>query len=76
LSCRIGILGAGGWGTALAVLLHGNGHQVALWEFRKDAAEKLRALRENVDFLPGVAVPPEIEIDYRIQNIVESAKLF
>ncbi|MBN1893018.1 NAD(P)H-dependent glycerol-3-phosphate dehydrogenase [bacterium] len=72
---RIGILGAGGWGTALAVLLHGNGHQVALWEFRRDAAEKLRALRENRDFLPGVAVPPEIEIDDRIQNILENRDL-
>ena len=72
MGCGIAILGAGGWGTALAVLLHGNGHRVALWEFRRDAAEKLLALRENKDLLPGVALPPEIVIDYRLRNVLEN----
>ena len=30
---KITVLGSGGWGTALAVLLHGNGHEVTLWTF-------------------------------------------
>lgn len=62
MEAKIGILGAGSWGTALAVLLHSNGHRISLWEFREDAAQRLAAARENTDFLPGIPIPREIEI--------------
>lgn len=59
---KVGILGAGSWGTALALLLYSNGHQVSLWEFREDAARQLDHIRENLEFLPGIALPKGIEI--------------
>ncbi|MBL7075356.1 NAD(P)H-dependent glycerol-3-phosphate dehydrogenase [candidate division KSB1 bacterium] len=58
----VGVLGAGSWGTTLAILLHGNGHRVSLWEFRARAARELALFRENREFLPGVAIPPDIII--------------
>jgi len=68
---RIGVLGAGSWGTALAVLLHSNGHAVAMWEFRKDAAHRLAEIRENTDFLPGVVIPADIKISSDLAEVVD-----
>jgi len=54
----IAVLGAGGWGTALAVHLGRSGHDVRLWG--RDAAliARMREMRENTDYLPGIALPP------------------
>ncbi|MGC8967782.1 MAG: NAD(P)H-dependent glycerol-3-phosphate dehydrogenase [Thermus sp.] len=54
---RVAVLGAGAWGTALAVLLASKGVPTALWARRREQAEAMRAHRENKDHLPGVALP-------------------
>ena len=59
---KISVLGAGGWGTTLAVLLHKKGHQVRLWEVFPGYAGILKETRENVKFLPGIKIPEEILI--------------
>lgn len=58
---RIAVLGAGSWGTALAVLLARDGSEVRLWGHLRVDVEHLRADRENKQFLPGVAFPDGIE---------------
>ena len=70
MKAGIGILGAGSWGTAVAVLLHNNGHRVTLWEFREKAARRLAEERENKDFLPGVPIPEAIEITHDLEAAV------
>ena len=67
---HIGILGAGGWGTALALTLNENGHQVTLWEFDRQAASRLKRTGENKTFLPGVPVPGEIEVTHNLHEAV------
>jgi glycerol-3-phosphate dehydrogenase (NAD(P)+) len=62
VKARIGVLGAGGWGTALSLQLSRNGHEVELWEYRPEYAEILDRTRRNPDFLPGVAIPDNIRI--------------
>jgi len=57
-----GILGDGGWGTALALLLHNKRHRVRLWGAIPDYVELLKSRRENVKFLPGIAIPQDLEI--------------
>ena len=57
-----GVIGAGSWGSALALLLYHNGHQVTLWSALEDEVELLRTKRENPDKLPGVRLPEEIEV--------------
>jgi glycerol-3-phosphate dehydrogenase (NAD(P)+) len=59
---KITVLGAGSWGTTLALVLHDNRHQVNLWTFEDRQAEYLREKHENIEFLPGIALPLEIEI--------------
>lgn len=58
---RIAILGAGSWGTTLAVLLSNNLHQVSLWSYRESDAETIRKTRENPGFLPGIFIPESVE---------------
>lgn len=57
---KIAVIGSGGWGTALAILLLGKGHEVTLWSWQKDECERLRNDRENKAYLPGVALPEEL----------------
>lgn len=59
---KIGILGAGSWGTALAIVLAKNGHHVMLWSAVKSEVEMLRQFREHKDRLPGAILPDTIEI--------------
>ncbi len=56
----IGVLGAGSWGTALAVLLARNGKTVQLWGHEPEHIAKLNRCRENPEFLPGIALPPQL----------------
>jgi len=56
----VSILGAGGWGTALAVLCADRGMRVHLWGYNADQVEKLCEMRTNERYLPGVTLPKTI----------------
>lgn len=56
----IGIVGAGSWGTALAVLLSKNGHSVSVWGHDPAAIAKIVQLRQNPTYLPGISLPSSI----------------
>jgi glycerol-3-phosphate dehydrogenase (NAD(P)+) len=58
---RIAVIGDGGWGTALGLTLLRNGHGVRVWGPFPDYITRIRAGGENVDYLPGVKLPPELE---------------
>lgn len=56
----VSIIGAGSWGTALAVLLHKNGHKVTVWSIVEQEIEMLREKHEHKDKLPGVKLPDDM----------------
>ncbi len=58
---KIGVIGAGSWGTALAVVLEKNGHQVTVWSAVASEIEMLKKHREHVDKLPGVMLADTIQ---------------
>ena len=60
---KVSFLGAGSWGTALAILCANNGHQVTIWSKIKDELDMLRENREHVDRLPGIKLPDSIVIE-------------
>jgi glycerol-3-phosphate dehydrogenase (NAD(P)+) len=72
---RITLLGAGSWGTALGVLIDGNGHDVSMWEFFPEAAGAMAERRENVPMLPGVRIPESILITSDIGEALADAEL-
>lgn len=59
---RVGVLGAGSWGTALALLLYKNGHDVTIWSIDSKEVEMLRKEREHKSKLPGVVLPQKMLI--------------
>ena len=59
---KVSVIGAGSWGTALAMLLVQNGHDTVLWSHRESQAEELRNTREHRAKLPGIRLPRELEI--------------
>lgn len=68
---KITVLGSGGWGTAIAILLNENGHDVSLWSAFEQEAEKLCASREN-SLLEGVIIPDGINITSNIGCVKDS----
>lgn len=57
---KIGIIGAGSWGIALSVLLHNNGHEIAIWSALSDEIELLKREHEQKDKLPGVKLAEDM----------------
>ncbi len=68
---RVTVLGSGAWGTALALLLSDNGHQVTLWSYLPEEAEALRMTRESLKF-PGVRLPEGIDFTDSFESLPES----
>ena len=61
---KIVVLGAGAWGTAVALSAaqHPAGHQVTLWARSGPQAASMQALHENSHYLPGIALPPSLQL--------------
>jgi glycerol-3-phosphate dehydrogenase (NAD(P)+) len=73
---KFAILGAGAWGTAVALVLAQHPeHRVALWSARPENAGLLRQRRENVRLLPGVPIPAGICLTADIAEAVAGAEL-
>jgi glycerol-3-phosphate dehydrogenase (NAD(P)+) len=66
----IGVIGAGAWGTALAILLAGKSHNVTLWMYEKDLAEETERKRENRVYLPGFPLPESIQVTSSLETAV------
>jgi len=65
---KISVLGAGTWGTALAILLSNNGHEVTLWSKLKREIEALASDRAKIPNLPGAVLPDNIQLTYELQD--------
>ncbi len=72
---RIALLGDGGWGTALACLLAENGHRPTLWGVFPDITEEIRRTRENRKFLPGVRIPPSVQLTNDLEEAFKEAQI-
>ncbi len=58
---RIGILGSGGWGTALSIPLSHNGHSVLMWAFEPETAQEINTKHTNSIFLDGITIPEAVK---------------
>jgi glycerol-3-phosphate dehydrogenase (NAD(P)+) len=69
----IAVLGAGAWGTALAMQLARNGHRALLWGRGREAVEAMRTRRGNDPYLPGVPFPEGIEPHWDLDYVLAQA---
>lgn len=72
--CKIAVLGAGAWGTALAIHLAKVGHSVNLWSHRAAQAELLKAEQENAQYLPGITFPENLTPTARLADAISDAE--
>ncbi|MFQ5963136.1 MAG: NAD(P)H-dependent glycerol-3-phosphate dehydrogenase [Candidatus Scalinduaceae bacterium] len=72
---KISILGAGGWGTALSILLHNKGYRVSLWGATPDYVELLKKQRENTKYLQGINIPHNLNITSNIDDAQSETNL-
>jgi len=70
---RVAVLGAGSWGTALALTLAPRFDEVRLWVFEKELAARMRETRHNDVYLPDSALPPNVRISSQIGECVSDA---
>ena len=68
---NVGIMGAGSWGTALALLLNKNGHQVTVWSVSEEEVKMLSEKREHVSELPGVRIPDDMVFTNDMESAVK-----
>lgn len=73
---RIAVLGAGAWGTALAIsLARRGGHTVTLWSHSEPLAEQLTETGENLHYLPGYTVPFDVRVTADVVAAVFEAEI-
>lgn len=73
MASHLAVINAGGWGTALAVLLGNAGYSVRLWCRRAELAAEIEATGENRAYLPGVTVPPPVWPSASLADVVTGA---
>lgn len=68
-------MGAGSWGTALAILLNSNGHEVTIWSVIDEEVKELNETRENKSKLPGIHIPKDITITNNLEEAIVDKEL-
>ena len=71
----LAIIGAGGWGTALAVTEARAQRRVRLWVHDSELASEMRRKRENAIYLPGVQIPNTVQISNTMRDVVDGAEV-
>ena len=69
---KIAVLGAGGWGTALAVMADRYGNAVTLWTKFEEEAAMIRQHGEHKKLLPGIPVPPSVDLTTDLRCAAEA----
>lgn len=72
---NVTVLGAGSWGTTLALVLNQNDHQVTCWSFDKNDVDSINESGENKKFLPGLSLPDTIIFTNNLQSSINSAEV-
>lgn len=72
---RAAVLGAGSWGTTFAAVLIDAGTTTTLWARRPELAEQIKASHENPAYLPGIRLPPELDVTADVKEALAGADI-
>lgn len=71
---KVTVLGAGSWGTALAVVLAENGHDTLIWSHRQDQADEINTSHTNKKYLPKTTLPTNLHATSSLEQAVQHAE--
>jgi len=66
---QIAVIGAGSWGTTIAIHLHRKGHEIALWEKFSEKSSRINKERENREYLPGFPIARDIMVTSDLEDL-------
>lgn len=72
---NIAVLGAGSWGTALAIQLARNGHQIRLWGRNVEVQNEIAETRQNSRYLPGIDLPRTINMVSDLDHALQASQI-
>ncbi len=72
---KIGVIGAGSWGTALSLVLAKNGKQVTLWSIMEQEIAMLKEKHEHTEKLPGVILPKNVSFTTDLKETIEGSEM-
>lgn len=72
---EVALIGAGSWGTALAMVLADNGHLVHMWARRTDQAEEINQFKTNRQYLPDITLSEQIICSTELKQVVSGKKI-
>jgi glycerol-3-phosphate dehydrogenase (NAD(P)+) len=72
---RIGVIGAGSWGTALSKLLAEKGYHISLWAYEKEVSAAINEIKENPFFLKGIRLPENIKATNSIEEALKGVEI-
>ncbi|NPC95588.1 NAD(P)H-dependent glycerol-3-phosphate dehydrogenase [Nocardioides sp. zg-DK7169] len=70
---KVAVLGAGSWGTAFSIVLADAGNEVTIWGRREEVCASINEQHENVEYLPGVQLPPTVTATHDPEKAVAGA---
>lgn len=70
MKLSISVLGAGSWGTALAITLAQKGYNIRIWDLNEEHLRSMDEHRENKKYLSGVKLPDNIKIEFSVENVI------
>jgi glycerol-3-phosphate dehydrogenase (NAD(P)+) len=72
---KVGVIGAGSWGTALALLLADKGYDVEIWAYEKACADAINERSENTFYLPDIALPANLQATNDLERVCRGKEL-
>jgi glycerol-3-phosphate dehydrogenase (NAD(P)+) len=75
MTMPVAIIGAGGWGTALAATLARADHRVRLWVYEADLAEGMSETRENPVYLPSIRIPQSVHVSNSMISVLADSRI-
>ena len=70
---KVAVLGAGSWGTAFSMVLADGGNEVTMWGRREEVCASINEQRENVEYLPGIELPPSVSATHDHEKALHDA---
>ena len=72
---KVCVIGAGSWGSALALSLYKNGHQIHIWTKDIEQVEEINDTRQNSRYLPGIHFPEDLIVSNHLEEAINNSKI-